>query len=106
MLERVVKDKMVYNHGQKLDKQRQEQCITGMICQIPYGTKLRTDFLGVRGIQEDQHMITGGLSMQYYGYSELELPGEIYRQTMEIGRIHTGDSVGGEIRGYGRRYLR
>jgi hypothetical protein len=56
--------------------------------------------------QEDQLRIIGGTSMQYYGYSGQVLLGETYHQTMEIGRIHTGGSAGGEIEVYGRRYWR
>jgi hypothetical protein len=44
--------------------------------------------------------------MQYYGYSEQELHGETYHQTMETGRIRIEDSVDGEIVVCGKRYWR
>jgi len=44
--------------------------------------------------------------MQYFGSYAQELPGAIYHLIMVIGKMYTGDSVGGEIRECGSVYLR
>lgn len=50
-----------------------------------FGVSLKRICLEKRVTGEDRHMITGDLSMQFSGYFEQVLLGEIYRPIMEAG---------------------
>jgi len=44
--------------------------------------------------------------MQYFGFYELVRHGEICRQITVIGKTHTADFVVGEIKEFGKKFLK
>jgi len=57
--------------------------------------------LGTGELGEATHTIIAALSMQYFGFCVLELPGGICPQIMETGRTPTAVFAVGETKAFG-----
>ena len=67
---------------------------------------LKNPLPGRKGTWEVMPEIIGNSSTRFSGFCEQGHRGEIFRQTMETGRISTEDSVIGETEVYGKNSLK